>query len=62
MKFQTLQQRSYEVFNGLGGCWILVDSDNGKNVYENSLSGDILYIFKHEYMKGYGTEKYGLLV
>lgn len=54
MKYQTIEERSNEVFNRLGGCWVLVDFDYGKNVYQNSLNDDLLYIFKHEYMKGYG--------
>lgn len=31
-------------------------------MYQNSLNDDLLYIFKHEYMKGYGNKKFGLLV
>lgn len=62
MKFQTIEQRSNEVFNGLGGCWVLVDFDYSKNVYQNSLNDDLLYIFKGEYMKGYGSKKFGILI
>ena len=62
MKYQTIEERSNEVLNGLGGCWVLIDFDYGKNVYQNSLNDDLLHIFKHEYMKGYGNKKFGLLV
>ena len=62
MKYQTIEERSNEVFNVLGGCQVLVDFDYGKNVYQNSLNDDLLYIFKHEYMKGYANKKFGLLV
>ena len=62
MKYQTIKERSNEVFNGLGGCWVLVDSDYGKNVYQNSLNDDLLYIFNHEYIKCYGNKKFGLLI
>ena len=62
MKYQTIEERSNEVFSGLGGCWVLVDFDYSKNVYQNSLNDDLLYIFRHEYMKGYGNKKFGLLV
>lgn len=62
MKFQTIEQRSNEVFNGLGGCWVLVDFDYSKNVYQNSLNDDLLYIFKGEYIKGYVDKKFGILI
>ena len=62
MKFQTTEQRSGEVFNGLGGCWSLVDYDYGRNVYQNSLNDDLLYIFSHEHIKGYGSKKFGMMV
>lgn len=62
MKFQTIEQRSNEVFNGLGGCWVLVDFDYSKNVYQNSLNDYLLYIFKGEYIKGYGDKKFGILI
>lgn len=62
MKYQTIEQRSAEVFNGLGGCWVLVDCDYSKNVYQNSLNDDLLYIFKGEHIKGYGDKKFGILI
>ena len=62
MKFQTIEQRSNEVFNGLGGYYVLVDCDYGKNVYQNSLNDDLLYIFKVEHIKGYGDKKFGILI
>ena len=62
MRYQTIEQRSNGVFNKLGGCWVLVDADYSKYVYENTLNGDLLYIFRNEYLKGYGAKKYGLVV
>ena len=62
MKFQTTEQRSGEVFNGLGGCWVLIDGGYDKDVYQNSLNDDLLYIFSHEHIKGYGSKKFGMMV
>lgn len=62
MRYQTIEQRSNGAFNKLGGCWVLVDGDYSKYVYKNTLNGDLLYIFRNENMKGYGANKYGLVV
>ena len=62
MKYQTIEQRSNGAVNKLGDCLVLVDVDYSKYVYKNTLNGDLLYIFRNEYMKGYGAKKYGLVV
>lgn len=62
MKYQTIEERANEVFNGLGGHWVLIDSDFGCHIYLNSLNDNLLYIFLNEYIKGYGLKKYGLIM
>ena len=62
MKYQTTKDRTREVFDALGGSWVLVDFDFGHDVFENTLTGDILYIFDCEFCNGYGTKKYGMIV
>jgi len=62
MKFQTVQDRVREAFNGLGGCWVLVETEYSIHTYQNTLNDDLLYVFKHEYIRGYGNKKYGMIV
>ena len=62
MKYQTTKDRSREVFDALGGCWSLIDFDFGLDVFENTLTGDILYIFDSEFHTNYTKKKYGQVI
>lgn len=43
----------------LGGCWLLSGGVVGRDAFRNAESGAVLYVFSNEYIKGYGSEKYG---
>lgn len=62
MKYQTTKDRSREVFDGLGGSWVLIDFDFGCDVFENTLTGDLLYIFDSEFHTHYTKKKYGQVI
>lgn len=62
MKYQTTKDRSREVFDGLGDCWSLIDFTYGLDVFENTLTGDLLYIFDSNFHTDYGKKKYGKIV
>lgn len=59
MKYQTLQNSCSAAFKILGGCWLLSGGVMGRDVFRNAESGAVLYVFSNEYIKGYGSEKYG---
>lgn len=62
MVYQTLEERANEVFDSLGGCWILVNFKYGCNVYKKCSNGDVIYVFEHESIKGQGNKKFGILL